>query len=293
MQNLVSALLGLYIPLAAGIMLRRLNLTSDTASRDLSRVVLYFLFPLLVFLAVSKRKITVEILLMPVLSMTLILICLTVSLLIFGKQHELILPASFHNAIYLPIPIAYALWGEEAVALISYYALGNILLFNLLVPLIAAGSLKKGLHNLARYPPFYALVLGIIASALSIIIPTEVEEALRGIGGATTPIAILVLGLDSAKNLVFERDSLKVMFIRFIVAPVATLILACMVFKLRDLPLAVVILESLMPPAVSNVIISGEFGLDSEKMARIVVVTTLFASIASPLLTLLFLKSLY
>ena len=292
MQDLVSALLGLYIPLAAGATLRKLNLVSDNASRDLSRIVLYILFPLLVFVAVSKRKVTVEFLLMPIFSITTISVCLIVSLIAFGKKHELILPASFHNAIYLPIPIAYALWGENAVALISYYALGNILLFNMLAPLIIAGGFKKGLHNLAKYPPFHALLLGVTFSTLQIPVPQEVTDAFREIGAAATPMALLILGLDSSRNITFEKDYTKVMAIRFLLAPLTTLLLATSIFRLQGLPLAVVILESFMPPAVSNVIIAREYGLDSEKIARIVVFLTIVASIASPLITLLLMNLL-
>ena len=51
---------------------------------------------------------------------------------------------------------------------------------------------------------------------------------------------------------------------------------------IRNLPFLVSMLESMMPPAVSNIIYANEFDMDTELVANAVLTSTIIATIFVP-----------
>jgi len=82
------------------------------------------------------------------------------------------------------------------------------------------------------------------------------------------------------------KSALNVIGIRQIAVPIAVLPIV-LLSGLSAVPASIVILESLMPPAVLTVVYATSFGLDAEQAATIVTVGTLLLLPLIPFLPLL------
>jgi len=289
MERLAYAFLGLYIPLAIGIVYRKFSKNCYSTSRDLSRLVLYFFLPLLLFDSISRKRFEalVEDFFYMVSAATVIaLISIIAALVVFRGEREMVLPSTYLNALYLPIPIAYTLWGPESLYLAGFYALVNTCLGNISAPLLLVrGGIKRGIKRLFRFPPFYAVLLGMLVSASKIQLPRALGGLIADLGRLAPYLALIVLGLQASdfRNIV-DRDTRRIVIIRFVISPLSAFMLFPLWIPVHSLAFKVALIESFMPPAVSNVILANELMEKPERIANVVFKATLLSTLIIPLL---------
>lgn len=290
MEKLIETIVLFYTPLLLGFIFEKYVKVSKSFNKDLSRLVLYVFLPSLLFDSIYTKSIRGsfgELTILTAFAIFTVLFYLLISKFLFGKKLELSMTLFYGNAGYLPIPIAYTLWGADAVSLIGFYIIGNNVLSNILIPVLSARDLKKGLDRLKKFPPLYAVFLALILALLKIEIPALILKTVSSVGDLAPSLALLVLGLDIATHGSFDRDGLKVYLARQAFSPLIPLL--ALLIGMKGLPLYVLILEAPMPPAVSNVILAQEYDIRPEKVSRVVLTsTTLAVLITIPILTLLF-----
>ena len=291
-DKLVSALLEFYTPLLLGILYGYGSRPSDKLIKGFSRVVLYSFLPLLLFSSVYNRSPgeLVESFTYMVLSASLISsTSFIASYLLTGGDLELVLLSTYLNSGYLPIPLAYVLWGEEALPLVGFYILTNVTVGNVLAPFLLAGrGVKEGVKVLSKYPPLYAIATGVVLSYLGLRIPQSLLLSISHVGAAAPYIALFILGMEASRmSLIPTMDSLKVAVTRFVVAPLVTYLVAPLYIPSNNLAFRIALLESFMPPAITNVILANEYGSNPVRVAKIVLNLTLMATAYTPILLLL------
>lgn len=282
MLESLYALLDFYIPLIAGLLVGKALSPPREATGFLSRVVLHIFMTALLFDAVYSRSTgrgLGKLFTLTLFAATLVLILLPITRIAF-KETELVMTSIYANAGYLPIPLAYSLWGKEAVALVGFYVLGSTTTSNIIIPILSSGKgLKEGIARLLRFTPLYSLLLALTLALLGIRIPYFLQNTISKIGSAATTLALVVLGLETARIRTIDRDGIRVFLFRQTLVPLLAYLLATYVMGLQRLYLKVVILEAPMPPAVTNVILAYEYGLDSGKVANVVITSTLLSSL--------------
>ncbi len=288
MSTILEALLGFYTPLAISFLYGKVRKPPEVVSQELSKILLYFFLPALLFSSSYTKAVREGILTfipLTILSATIVLTLLPISWLIFNKEVEMVMTSIYPNAGYLPIPVAISLWGGEAVAYVGFYILGSNAMSNIIIPLLSSGKkIRKGLKRLVTFPPLYAISLALLLASLHVIIPSEIISVLWNLGSVAPTLALIVLGLDASYMANLDRDGIKVYIFRQILSPLLTL-LCVNIFGISGISLKVAILEAPTSSAVTNVIISREFGLNSKKVANIVVTTTILTTIITiPLL---------
>ncbi|MEM2475153.1 MAG: AEC family transporter [Thermofilaceae archaeon] len=242
---------------------------------ELSRVVLAILLPLLLFTSVYGAGNTGEGLARMGVAVLLVALVSLASSYALTRDRELMLLSTYVNAGYIPIPLARALWGAEALPLVSFYILFNASIGYLSAPLLLKGRLREGLRELSRFPPLYAIALGLLLSLAEVIIPSPVLEAVSAVGNAAPYIALLTLGMRMVKlRPSHVGDAVKVSIVRFIIAPATLWALAPLIFEVGSLPYKVALLESMMPPAVTAGILCSVYGSNPERGAVIVLLLT-------------------
>ncbi len=290
MEKLIETVVLFYTPLFLGFLFEKYVKVSESFSRDLSRLVLYVLLPALLFDSIYTKSIGGsfgELAVLTVFAVFTVLFFLLISRLLFKKRFELSMTLFYGNAGYLPIPIAYTLWGAEAVSLIGFYIIGNNVLSNILIPVLSAGDIKRGLDRLKKFPPLYAVFLALILALLKVEIPGLFLKTVGSVGDLAPSLALLVLGLDIASYGSFDKDGLKVYLARQAFSPVIPLLAFSL--GMRGLPLYVLVLEVPMSPAISNVILAQEYDIKPEKVSRVVLTSTTLTILTTiPVLTLLF-----
>lgn len=211
-------------------------------------------------------------------------VSLVSSYLLTGDR-ELALLSTYVNAGYIPIPLARALWGAEALTFVSFYILFNATIGYLSAPLLLRGDLSKGFRRLFEFPPLYAILLGLLLALTGVSVPDPVLEAVSAVGNAAPYVALLSLGMQLVRlRLSHFKDALKVALVRFVIAPGILWTLAPLFLAVGSLPHRVALVESMMPPAVTAAILCGVYGSNPERGAVIVLFLTTLSFALLPLL---------
>ena len=121
---------------------------------------------------------------------------------------------SFSNTIFIGLPLGIALFGDEGAPYIMiYYMVNTTLFWTLGVYELASGSgeavalfSRQTLHNILSLP-----LLGFMAGVAMVILewqlPQPVFKAFSYIGGMTTPLAMLFIGIAMSKD--SDKSQLK------------------------------------------------------------------------------------
>jgi len=189
---------------------------------------------------------------------------------------------TFNNALFIPLPLVLMFVGLIGLPIVIIFSLTQMALLATLGSFMGAafggdnGGYSKITKDALTFPPFIAAIIAVILFLVNIQIPGDVAYVLSFSGPITTYLALIAVGLGIGVrfSLVEIRAALEVVSIRQILIPI--LVIPVIIFSgLSQLPASILILESLMPPAVLTVVYAKSFKLDSEKAATIVTVGTL------------------
>jgi len=193
---------------------------------------------------------------------------------------------TFNNALFIPLPLVMMFVDpallELGLSIVIIFSLTQMILLATLGSFMGAkfggnnGGHRKITKDALTFPPFIAAIIGVILLLANIQIPGDIAYFLSFSGPITTYLALIAVGLGIGVrfSLVEIRAALEVVGIRQILIPI--LVIPIIIFSgLSQLPASILILETLMPPAVLTVIYAKSFKLDSEKAATIVTVGTL------------------
>jgi len=275
----LDALLKFYTPLLLGYIYGRVFRVDEKFTMRLSRLVLYILLPLLLFDSIyskGRKGDFSELGLITIVAIAGVAISLAVSIAVFRNSFDKVMCTFYPNSGYLPIPIAISMWGKDAVSYVGFFIIGSNVTSNILIPLLSALDLKRGLRRLKYYPPIYAALSALALAVLGVEVPTTILDVLEPIGETAPIIALIVLGIETTYLKEFEYDGLKVYLVRLMLAPV--MVTLAVFLNLTELAVKVVELESIMPPAVTNIILSNEYNINPRKVAGIVLTSTLIST---------------
>ncbi|PIN85497.1 MAG: hypothetical protein COV47_01830 [Candidatus Diapherotrites archaeon CG11_big_fil_rev_8_21_14_0_20_37_9] len=194
----------------------------------------------------------------------------------------MILPAMFMNSAYLGFPVALFAFGEEGLQYAIIYDLFETLLMFSLGVFLVQSALKKKREKLAgilKLPLIYAISFAIIFNFAQIQIPSVLVESLNLLGLATIPLALLSLGGRLAQ---LKIGSLKIpvaaVFSRLAIGAVIGLAFVYL-FNLSGILASIVLLLSVMPPAVNSYVLNEKFSNEADNAATAVLIGTILSVI--------------
>jgi predicted permease len=285
-----------------GYLLARLSGKGQTINKHLNFILINFLVPLLVFyvLVTSAPSSLVEI---PVFLLLAIVIHLLGPALIYFRlrrsetkvqtKGSLYICSTFNNALFIPLPLVLMFLGSAGVPFVVLFSLTQMTLFVTLGSFMGATFSEKdaGWEKIARdailFPPFLAALFASIFLALGILLPEPLTTILSYNPSLTTYLALLSVGLGVGIrfSLADIRASMNVIAVRQLIIPLIVLPMI-LLSGLSQIPVQVLILESLMPPAVLTVVYASGFDLDIETASTTVTVGTLLLLPIIPFLPL-------
>ncbi len=208
------------------------------------------------------------------------------------KRGVFIASVSFSNVIFIGLPLAIALFGEEGVPFVMVYYMANTTLFWTI-----------GIHELSRdagkgvpwlsvktvktifSPPLMGFFTGIILLTLDLHLPDPIFRAAHYIGSMTSPLAMLFIGIAMARTEWREIRPDFMMLIgmvcRFLMGPLFVILLIPVFDIPADMGRVFVILAA-MPVMTNLSIISKTYGGDYKYAAMLVTVSTCLASAVIP-----------
>ena len=316
--NLFLRILSVFILVFLGGVARKTDVLDAESTRRLSTAVKNFFYPALIFHTMFNNFTSGELMgnwLLPAGAFMIMVTgycwgLLASRFILFKRSEEkssFLFQCAINNYSFLPLPIVLMLWGGEGVAMLIFSTLGSeIAVWTVGVFALSGNRFqRRSLKNLASVPMLsivcaIAAVLardyfsGLEPAQNGVIMQMGVSSmyALELLGGATIPLALLVVG---SRILVLESRhilSIKQVYtaaLRLLLIP-ATSALLLFLLPIAERMRLVLLVVAIMPSANASVILSEAYGTDVDFAASSVLVTHLFSLFTIPLWLSFFLR---
>lgn len=204
--------------------------------------------------------------------------------LLSGAGRGVLLPAVFFNGGNMGLACARLAYGQEGLEAGALIFVTIALLTSLFGIWIAKG--ENGLVEALRLPLLYGAAAGIGLSVSSLELPRVLMEPIHMLGAMAIPLMLLTLGV--------QLRTLRLQSVRHAAVAVAVRMLggfACALLFVRwlgvdGLDRDVLLLYSVMPPAVMNAVIAQRYGTDPDLVASAITLGTLASVLAIPAILL-------
>ncbi len=207
------------------------------------------------------------------------------------------LVAAFPNSGFMGVPLLVALLGAQAVGPIMVTLVLDMVVTSSLCialsrlegvgPQGARQAAAKALQGVASNPMPWSILLGALFSAYSWQLLGPVEQTVRLLGDAASPVALFTIGAVLARSQMASSaavplsDYAPVVFIKLLVHPllVGALGWAAMALGADITPFAltVIVLVAALPSASNVSLLTERFGANGGRVARIILWTTAIA----------------
>ena len=203
-----------------------------------------------------------------------------------------VVTSMFANAGNYGLPLVKFAFGDQAAAFASIHFVTSSLLFNsvgVLVSSLGHMNFKQALLGLFKIPMLYAVALAIGLNASGTVLPQPIDRAVGLLASGALPLMIIILGIELSKIQASRNIGAVGVSagLRMLLGPVLALILASWL-GLTGPARQGVVTESSMPPAVNNIVLAGEYKLDTAFVTTIVFISTILSPLTlTPLLVFL------
>lgn len=289
----VNIVLPVFLIVAAGYWAQK---RFDLDFATLTNCSLYLLTPALIFSALSKGKIRLDLANNILLFMILYTAALCLLVWAVGsvcryrgeQKRALALATSFMNCGNFGLPLVFFAYGAPSLdTSVLTFVVFNIPLSTLAI-VLAQGhgtQLREALFNAARIPLFHAALAALLLQLLGWQIPGFLLRPLDLLGQAAIPVMLILLGMQLARTRLqasFSFLSLATL-VRLALAPAIAWLLACLL-GIEGLDRKVVILQTSTPAAILPLLYSLRFGTRPDLVAGAILTTTLLSAVSLTLL---------
>ncbi|WP_447894811.1 AEC family transporter [Vreelandella sp. GE22] len=266
--------------------------------QPIATLLVYVIAPLTIFRALMNGEPTIDYL---GLTLALFILTSTIALLVnrVGRRylgpHEgalLAFSSGTGNTGYFGLPIALVLLPPEGVTLYLFCMLGiNLYEFTVGFYLSARGqfTVRQSLTKISRLPLLYAFASALLLSALSVALPAPVMESLAVFPATFTLLGMMIIGMTLSQVKLAAWDTrfiLACLGLRYVLWPVLMLVIVLALGALTPISLELglaLLLLSVVPMASNVVVVAMELGIQPQKGALAVLVSTLLAPLLIPL----------
>ena len=259
------------------------------------KVVFYIAVPALILLSITKIKLTLEFIYLPLIAILTIIATFILSFLI-GKLLKLeqitfgvFLIGSIIMNTGFTFPFILAVYGKEGLAMISLFDFGNALLVYTFVYYLACkyGSnsqdSKTMIKKLTMSPPIWALIIAIILNLTGLQLPNIASNFFHVIGDITIPLIMLSLGIYFSPKIIRIVPLSLAIIIRMVFGLLIGIFFVKL-FNLEGLLRTIVLIGSAAPVGYNTLTFSSLENLDKEFAASLVSIAILIGLIFVPLL---------
>lgn len=289
-----------------GFVAGKAHLVSEQASKDLSAILVEITLPASIFSSML-RELETDLLINAAFLFFIGFACLALEygagrLLVkffrIRKENQglFLYNSMFTNASFMGFPVANAIFGSVGVFLASIVNLSlTITTFSFGIGLVRGDQESKEKFSL-RKNVFtninIAIILGMICFLTGFRFPEPAENFIAYFANVTTPMSMLVVGLNMSKgrarDLMTDRDAHLLTITRLIVMPLLLFgILKLLPLGAYPLVAQMILVVFAMPVPALCLILSEKYGGNTQFAVTTIFQTTLFSIVTIPLLLLL------
>ena len=208
------------------------------------------------------------------------------------------LVAAFPNTGFMGVPLLVALLGARAAGpIIVTIVVDMVITSSLCIALSRldgadehgfAHAARNALKGMLFNPMPWAILLGAVASAISLELPAPVFKTIGLLADAASPVALFTIGAVLARSQILTAlhghppipmgDYLPVALIKLVLHPLLVLLVGATAVSLGvpldRFALTVMVLIAALPSASNVSLLAERFGADNGRIARIILVST-------------------
>lgn len=189
-------------------------------------------------------------------------------------------PLIFGNTGNVGLPIGLFAYGEQGLAFaMVIFAVSAALSFTVGIWIVTGEASPL---EMLKQPIFHASALGILFASQGWRTPAVVETTLSLVGQIAIPLMLITLGVAVAQLSV--RGVGRAVWVSLIKALLCAAVALAVArgFALDEVASGALILQAVMPVAVTNYMLAARYGAQPEVVAGLVVVSTLVAILVVP-----------
>ncbi|AOK60508.1 AEC family transporter [Burkholderia ubonensis] len=303
MQNVLTALIPVFVLILMGFVLRQRRLLPDEFWLPCETLNYYAMFPALMFSQVAKANLT-QFPVRPIAIAILGAVAASAALLyawrMWSRQPGAVFSSVIQGALrpntYVGVAAAAAMYGSVGLTLTSISIAVAIPLLNVASIIIlmhhgsgGAPSARQIGGALLRNPVIMSVVLGAAFNLGGLSLPEVASSVLSILGAASLPLGLLAVGagLDvkaatAARGPVFQSSVIKLLLV-----PLLTFWIGFSL-GIRGPALTTIVLFNALPCTPSAYIMAKLLGGDHRLSAGIITVQTVLAAFTMPLVLLVF-----
>jgi hypothetical protein len=297
--KMIQRILMFFALAVAGYVLRRGSVITRAGVKDLVKLNMDVLMPVLTFVTAASR-LTPQMaalgkgLASPLLGLPLAAVCVIAAGALLGwltagltglrprSRPTYIYLLAFSNSTLLPIPLSYAILGEDGILFVNLYFFGYTLLVWTVGTWMLRGraELKYLLH-----PNVIALILGAVLGASGVVLPGLLVDVLKMVGASAIPLGLIYSGAVLADQRLSIAGHTRALGMMALVKLVAVPALALAVLRLAPVPEPMALqclLQASMPCMAQAGIYVSRFGGDTSFAGKTSVVTTILCMATVP-----------
>ena len=290
-----KAILPLFAFMMLGFWIKKRDLLSDNATKQINILVFRFFLPVMCAETIYKANLREDVELLPILMVTLGIIgvflisWLIVPRFIKDKTQIPVMIQGIYKSNYaiLGIPIAISIYGAENIGVVSVIAVILVPLNNALSAFIferytgKATSGSKLILNIIRNPLVLGSLVGLILNLTGIVIPDWILSGIFSkLGAMATPLSMIALGasfvfsqIRTYRRPLFWASLAKLVFVPALIIPLSIILGA------RGAGLVGITIYAASPNAVNSYSTAVAMGGDADLANEIVVMTSLLSMI--------------
>mgnify|MGYP001216595976 FL=1 len=206
-----------------------------------------------------------------------------VFLKIIGWKLTTYLPALIHpNCGNMGLPLVLLAFGQEGLALgMAYFFVNSISQYTLGM---AISSGQFDIRQLMKQPIIWAVIFVLTVILGDFQMPKWFNSTASILAGLTIPAMLIMLGTSLANlNIASLKETLTISFLRILLG-LGLGLLVIEMLSLSGIMAGIVLLQSAMPSAVFNYVFADRFNRESDKVAAVILQSTLISALSLPLL---------
>ncbi|MDO4490491.1 MAG: AEC family transporter [Lachnospiraceae bacterium] len=289
MLQLMNLQLTLFLLVAVGYMLKKINLVNEQGQSCLNTLVIYVVLPCNIvksFMVRPEGAMTRDMTGIFLMSILVQVIFVIYGKLLFrrqpaGKKACLQYGTICSNAGILGNPVAEGVFGSYGLVLASVFLIPmRIMMWSEgLASFSGTTDRRATLKKVCTHPCIIACVLGVILMVTGFRFPAPITSVITSLGSCNTALSMMVIGMVLS-NMTFmdfiDRDVLWYTLHRLVLLPILIL-LVCLVLPVSREVLGVCVLLSAMPAGATTSILAARYNLEPEFGAKMVIVSTVLS----------------
>ncbi|MDD6285970.1 AEC family transporter [Candidatus Methanosphaera massiliense] len=274
-----------------GYALKRVDILKAQDSTTLSKIVINVSMPALIFTNLVTANISINMIILPITSIIVSLICMTIAFLFCKsrgyskiKTWTLMIASAMMNTGFVGYPITLGVFGNEGLINAIFFDLSTSIIFVVYGMVLVSqfgGDRKEVVKSGLSFMPLWAVIFGLIFNIGHIQYGYVLNSALTYLANSTVPLIMISLGLtiDFKGIKDYLSDSLVVSAIRLVIAPIIVFV-ALSALNVTGLIFKVAVLESGMSTAMTALVLSITYGLDNKLMSSCIFIDILLSLIS-------------